>query len=739
MKIHITLLLLLTIVSLLGCNTLVTKPNSGHTATTQKAVDNAAMKMVETDSPVNLSLRIDNSAYMASTQFSTTWEFEKEQKPLTPPQNLAWGTPVNSENGNTRLAKNSQTGQTTITKPLAKTPKIVEFQQRKMSDAQASTGQQIQKTPLGAKILAEQPTQKIPLGARKTLTEQPTQKTPLGAKILAERPIQPKIQVKVSKPLPQKGPVTQAKVTKSAPIVVAQKTEQRVNSQQSQFTAQKPAPKTHQASQVKISKSIAPKHAPKTSQISQPPQRRTFTTTRPPVKSTVKAKWTERRPNANQLLAKIIAETKDKKTNNSRPISGKNDLWARIRNGYGFSIVDNARIERAVNEFARHPSYFKRIASKASPYLYEIVKTVEKHGLPLELALLPAIESAYEAMALSHRSAAGLWQFMPATGKEYGLVQNRWYDGRRDIIQSTNAALTYLKRLNRMFDGDWFLALAAYNYGPGNMRKAINKNLAREKPTDFWSLHLPKETSRYVPKLLALTKILANPQQYGIQLQSIANQPYLKQIRVGHQMNLSLARRLAGLSPKEFKRLNPGYRRGVTAPDGPYDITVPIEKASLFEQRLAKIPTHLMLAQLEKHQQTVPQRVKISRSVPVQQLVVKNEAQQQHQVNRGDTLWSISKRYGTSLTSLSQLNGMKTTTPLKRGMLLKIPTTVAIAQKSGFVSKQTQIIHTVRPKEGLYSIARHYKVTVDKLAQWNKLEKNESLRIGQRLKILLEE
>jgi membrane-bound lytic murein transglycosylase D len=689
---------------------------------------------------------------------------KKEPKTLTHSQNLAPVTSVSSEKSESQLATNSQTRKATVAKPLGKEkPKSTESQLEKTNSAPNApkTESQIQKPAPKTQALASRKTQKPP----------------------------PQTQVKVSKSLSQKSPMPQAKVSKSTPITVAKKTEQRVKSQQIQSKSLKTVSKTRQTSQVKAirqtsqikakkirqtskvktirqtspvrankirqprqirasntrqtskvraSKSIAKKYTPRTSQKLKP-QKRASITTHPTAKS---AKWTERRTNPNQIIAKILAETRYNKPHQSRSRAsyGNNDLWARIRNGYGFLEVDNARIQRAVDQFVRHPSYFKRIGRKAIPYLYQIVEAVEGRGLPLELALLPAIESAYEAMALSHKSAAGLWQFMPATGKEYGLVQNRWYDGRRDIIPSTQAALTYLQRLNRMFDGDWFLALAAYNYGPGNIRKAIKKNLERDRATDFWSLSLPKETRRYVPKLLALAKIVANPQQYGIRLQSIANRPYFKKIHIGHQMDLGLATRLAGLSPKEFKRLNPGYRRGVTAPQGPHYITVPVEKARLFKQRLDKIPTHVILAQIyesqEKRRKKRPQRAKIPPK-PVQ--VAKTQTVQQHQVGRGDTLWKIAKHYGISVTSLSRLNGMETNTPLKRGHFLKIPTTVAIAQKSVGVSVKTQIIHTVRPSESLRSIARNYKVTVDQLRQWNGFQPNDlSLRTGQKLKIFPE-
>jgi soluble lytic murein transglycosylase-like protein len=253
--------------------------------------------------------------------------------------------------------------------------------------------------------------------------------------------------------------------------------------------------------------------------------------------------------------------------------------------------------ERFIDEYVKYPASLRKIARNATPYLYHIVEEVEKRGMPLEIALLPAIESLYQPIARSHKSAVGIWQFMSATGGEYGLVQNSWYDGRRDIIKSTTAALDYLQKLHQSFDDDWLLALAAYNTGPGNVRKAIKRNRRQGKSTDFWSLKLPRETREYVPKLLGLSDIIANYQFYGLELQAIANQPYFERVNVGRQIDLYLAARLAGLSLSAFKHLNPGYKRKETSPTGPHYIVLPVEKVQLFKQRLDRVLAQMMLSQ----------------------------------------------------------------------------------------------------------------------------------------------
>ena len=450
------------------------------------------------------------------------------------------------------------------------------------------------------------------------------------------------------------------------------------------------------------------------------------------------------------------------------------DLWQRIRQGYGMPTINNSRIQREFDKFINSPSYFKRITNKAQPYLHHIVEELEKREMPLELALLPAIESAYEPLALSHKSAAGLWQFMPATGRDYGLKQNYWYDGRRDIIQSTSAALDYLQYLHQLFEGDWFLALAAYNYGEGNVTKAIEKNRQLDEATDFWSLKLPRETREYVPKLLGLSKVVANPQKYGIQLQSIANKPYLKRLNVGRRFDLSSAAELAGLSVRELKRLNPAYRRGITAPKGPYYLTIPIDNVRKFKLALAKAKS--LLARTNFSKPTKTQRHKVRRGenltmiakrygTTVAKLRQLNKLKngrplyvgkrlkvpagatakttnrvlaaktQRHKVRRGENLTIIAKRYGTTVSLLRHWNKINGSI-VKLGQFLKVPTTVAALQKS-VKKKMKKLVHRVKAGETLWGIASAYRVSIEKIKRWNGLRKNSLLK-GQRLAILVD-
>lgn len=375
----------------------------------------------------------------------------------------------------------------------------------------------------------------------------------------------------------------------------------------------------------------------------------------------------------------------------------KQDLWTRIRDGYALKAPENnGQIRRAIERFVRAPSYFRDISARASPFLYHIVEEIEQRGMPLEIALLPAIESAYEPGALSPKRAAGIWQFTPGTARNFGLQLDSWYDGRRDVVASTSAALDYLQKLHQEFNGDWFTALAAYNFGEGNIRKAIERNRSSGRPTDFWSLDLPAETRNYIPSLLAISTIIAKPHQYGISLRSIADSPQIEHIEIGSQIDLTVAARLAGLSPLDLKRLNPGYRRSITAPEGPFGIALPIDKADDFKRRLADLSAEQLVSSSVKAQvvaevasdtgediKALPDDDKnAAGSVDAKNLLKVNTERKnlrQYRVSQGDTLASIAKRHGTTVENLRALNQALNTRGLKVGEILQVPSKLTSA------------------------------------------------------------
>ncbi|MCW8863460.1 MAG: transglycosylase SLT domain-containing protein, partial [Colwellia sp.] len=270
-------------------------------------------------------------------------------------------------------------------------------------------------------------------------------------------------------------------------------------------------------------------------------------------------------------------------------LQDSNDVWQRIRGQLSFDVPENNRVVMQRNWYVKHPSYLDRVAKRAEPFLYYIVEELEKNNVPVELALLPVVESAFDPFAYSHGRASGMWQFVPDTGKRFGMKQNWWYDGRRDVVASTEGAIKYMKYLHKFFDGDWLLALAAYNSGEGRVQRAVRKNKSNGKNTDFWALDLPKETRAYVPKLLALADIIKRPEHFNLSLYKIANEEVISQVNIQSQLDLAKAASLADLSLTELQRLNPGFNRWSTDPDGPHRLLLPKHKVDHFEQGLGKL------------------------------------------------------------------------------------------------------------------------------------------------------
>ncbi len=267
------------------------------------------------------------------------------------------------------------------------------------------------------------------------------------------------------------------------------------------------------------------------------------------------------------------------------------NLWNRIRVGYRLDLsVENPRISAQRNWFVSRQPYIDRLSARASRYFYYTVTEAERRGIPTELALLPVIESSYDPFATSNAAAAGMWQFIPSTGRIYGLRQDSYYDGRRDVVESTRAAYDFLTSLYQKF-GSWELALASYNAGPGRIQQAINRNIAQGLPTDYWSLRLPEETMNYVPRFIAVAQIIKNPENYGIQLNSIANRPHFRSVTLPGPVDLAKVVETTGLTSKEIFELNPAFLQGVTAPSGPYRVLIPTSLSTSVDTRLKNLPT----------------------------------------------------------------------------------------------------------------------------------------------------
>ncbi len=401
---------------------------------------------------------------------------------------------------------------------------------------------------------------------------------------------------------------------------------------------------------------------------------------------------------------------------NDSTLPNSNDVWQRIRSQISFDIPENNRLVMQRNWYVKHPSYLNRVAKRAEPFLYYIVTELEKNNVPVELALLPIVESAFDPFAYSHGRASGMWQFVPGTGKRFGMKQNWWYDGRRDVVASTQGAIAYMKYLHKFFDGDWLLALAAYNSGEGRVQRAVRKNKKQGKNTDFWSLDLPKETRAYVPKLLALADIIKRPEHFNLSLYEIVNKEVITQVDIKSQLDLAKAASLADLSLAELQRLNPGFNRWSTDPDGPHRLVLPKHKVANFEQSLAK---------LNKADRLAWQRYKIK---------------------NGDNLGYIANKFHTHIDLIRQVNNIQGN-QIRAGKYLLIPVAAKsldsyiLSQQQRIAKKQAKpqqgfkVMHTVVSGDNLWDLSQHYKVSSRNIAKWNGFAPRDTLKLGQKLVI----
>jgi len=462
--------------------------------------------------------------------------------------------------------------------------------------------------------------------------------------------------------------------------------------------------------------------------------------------------------------------------------AGPDDVLARLRRGFNLTYVDNNRTEAEKKWFVRHPDYLDRVFARAQRYLPYIVDELERRDLPLELALLPIVESAYDPFAYSHGRAAGLWQMIPGTAKRFGIKQNWWYDGRRDVVDSTRAALDYLEYLHKFNNGDWLNAIASYNSGEGNVRRAVRRNNNAKKPIDFWNLRLPKETSMYVPKLLALVEIVSDPAKYSLTLPVVIDEPQFMVADIGGQLDLALAAELAGVDVDTVYQYNPGYNRWSTDPSGPHSLVMPIEVAEQFVVALNKVPKservrwarHKVkngeaISQIaEKYNTTVstirsannlkgntiraghhlliPVATKplssYSKSADARLAKTQNRTRSgnkvEHIVRSGESFWTISQKYKVTTRQVAAWNGMAPRDTLSVGKKLVVWTNSAVdaprtSPTQALGNTTRKLNYTVRNGDSLYLIARKFRVGIDQIARWNKIDRNKLLQPGQKL------
>jgi membrane-bound lytic murein transglycosylase D len=450
------------------------------------------------------------------------------------------------------------------------------------------------------------------------------------------------------------------------------------------------------------------------------------------------------------------------------------DLFERIRSGFVIEDVDHDAIDREERWFANHPAYLDRTFKRGERYLYHIVKQIEARKMPLELALLPVVESAFNPVAYSRARASGLWQFIPGTGRRYDLKQNWYYDGRRDVIVATDAALDYLQFLADEFDGDWLLAVAAYNCGEGNIARAVARNRKAGKPTDFFSLKLPRETRAYVPKLLAMRRIVGDPAAHGLEFAPIPNEPYFSQIDVAGQIDLHVAAELADLAPEELLALNPAFNHWVTDPDGPHLLLVPVDREAKFTEAIAQLPPEKRVRVVYHHVRrgdtlggiadkygvsiaAIKHANKIRGTLirPGQDLLITaaptgmapagsmrtasldapspRNTSDKHIVRRGDTLWSIARSHGVTMESIVSSNGLSNDDTLAVGQVLSIPGTTTLASTDARSIETRSTTYVVRRGDTLSRIATKFRVRLSDLLGWNNLSSRSMIKPGQRL------
>jgi len=383
------------------------------------------------------------------------------------------------------------------------------------------------------------------------------------------------------------------------------------------------------------------------------------------------------------------------------------EIWSRLRAGFRLADGGHPRVMQEVRQLQRHPNALRALLARSEPYLHHILNEIEAAGLPTELALLPAVESGFRPYVYSPDGAAGLWQFMPATGDMLGLEQDWWFDQRRTVRASTDAAIDYLTRLNERFAGDWLLALAAYNAGAGTVNRALNSARLDGEPTDFWSLDLPGETERYIPRLLALAAIVTDPEPYGLDLPEILDLPYFAIADTAGQIDLNVAADLAGLPVDDLLVLNAGHKRWASRPDGPHELLLPIDKVTTFEQALAALPADARLRW------------------------------QHYRVRRGDSLNRIAREHGVSVEAIRQSNGLHGSR-IRAGEQLVIPLSdsVTFAAAGSNRYAQQRVRYRVRKGDSLYAIAQRFQVSVADLRRWNSV--GRYIQPGERLTLFVD-
>ena len=494
-------------------------------------------------------------------------------------------------------------------------------------------------------------------------------------------------------------------------------------------------------------------------------EQKTISNAEPQIDSKIGLESPELPNKANPQIAEQLQETTEKVAPSIEPQPAPPiDAWQRLRQG--FEITPNKlpySANKQLQRYLKNPHNLNLLFEDSAPFLFHVTEQLENANLPLELALLPIVESNYDPLAYSPSHAVGLWQFIASTATSLGLERSRWYEGRRDVVHSTAAAATYLAYLNKQFNGNWLHALAAYNSGEGVVRKAIRKNRRLGKSTDFWSLRLPRETKNYVPQLMALAYIVKDAETLEVKLPDIANTAYFSVVELPAQIELDKIIEVTGVDDAIFTKLNSAYRRSVTPPEPGYHILLPVEKSQLLsdflntsdpatwaEYREYIVKSGDTLSHIAKRYEQTTAQIKITnrlrndflrvgqvlRIPPIGEVAVLTEYKtpptRTYIVSAGDTLSEIAAKHRVSISSLKRANNL-TSNLIKVGqeLVIKAPTS---GPKTTPVRK---LNYQVRSGDSLYLIAKRFDLKITDITSWNKLDKNKYLQPGQRLTLYI--
>ncbi len=403
-----------------------------------------------------------------------------------------------------------------------------------------------------------------------------------------------------------------------------------------------------------------------------------------------------------------------KHRNKAKKFKNEKCVWTYLRNNFelnGISITKE--IEDHTNWISKNPTYIRQLVERATPYIHHIIQQMQENKFPAEIALLPMIESDFNPFAHSHPGAAGLWQMMPGTATGFGVKQNWWYDGRRDLIDSTKAAIDYLRYLHKFFGEDWLLALAAYNSGEGTIKKAMKKNIAKGMSVDFWSLEIPKETQKYVPRLLALALVIKNPEKYNIKLPEFNNQPYFGVVTVNSQIDLNVAANLAEIKISEIFKLNPGYNRWLTAPNKKNRLLLPIKKVAIFKNNFNKVSKNKNLSK-------------------------------KYKIKKGDSLISLAKKFNTPVQIIKDINHLKSDF-IKINQEIILPTNQTYdmnqikIENPNFFNRNhkkcpiKKVTYEIKKNDTFAKVSKKFNVTIAAIEFWNKISHHRPLKLKQKI------